>query len=469
MPTKKTAPAEAEEKKDAVIEAPKGGQAAPNLKEEAKAAVAEAEKEAKEAVKMATVAKTAAKAIVKKAPAQTSKPTVLTQATAVLNKVFKEEGGADAVRIDEDTYRKSLPHLPSGSTVIDYLIGGKPNRYGIRPCPGFPRGRIINLYGHESSGKTTLALTLAAETCRNGGTVCYIDWENCIDIAYSKALGVPINDPNRFVLLQPPTLEKGIGSLWTMVRAGVDLIVIDSIGAAIPKVYREQKLEEKGETSAIGLVARIWSQFVPQLQEGIARSGSCVLAISQLRKKINTSGYGGDDTTTQGGEVWKFFSAIKMRLARISTEKGSDFDVLTRSKKDLTVGSIIKAKIDKCKVAASQGRDANFYIRFGEGIDDVRSIVEIASSYGIVKKGGAWLAWERANGEAVKFQGMEAFKKYLKKAPDAWEELKKSTLDTLATVAPESIPDEAPEEGEAALREELGHIMTGGKQETPTE
>lgn len=353
--------------------------------------------------------------------APVKKVSPLAQTRALITKAFPKD--ESLVEIDEDAFKESRPHIPTGSIVVDYLIGGRLNRHNVRPCPGLPKRCIVNLYGQESSGKTTLALTAAAMTCASGGTVGYIDWENAIDITYAKNLGVPIDDPEQFALYQPESLEKGLAILWTMAKAGVDLIVIDSVGAGIPEGKLEQTVKEKGEMGRIGLNAAKWSALLPELKGVINKTGSCIIGISQLRKKIGMTGYGGDDTQAQGGEAWKFYSEVRMGLKRIAQEKGTEYNAVTHKVEDAVVGQTVRCKIDKCKVSASQGKTADYYIRFGEGIDDLRSIIEITVAHGIVKKAGAWLTFERPNGTTIKEGSLEKFKDRVKDTEGVWDEL----------------------------------------------
>lgn len=369
----------------------------------------------------------------------------------VLDKVLKDDDSL--VIIDEDSIKVSFPHLPTGSVIVDFLIGGRPNRYGVLPCPGFPRGRLINLYGQESAGKTTLCLTVCAQVAARGGSTCYIDWEHDLDLSYAKSLGVPIEDPDRFRLYRPETMEKGLSILWTAAKAGIDLIVLDSTGAAVPKTTTEQGIDEKGGQIRVGLMASKWSQFLPEMKGIIARSGSCVVGISQLRKKIATGpGAGhGDGTTIQGGEAWKFYSEVRIGLKRIAFEKGKVYSILENKMIEDVIRSQIVIKVDKCKVAASQGMQAKFFIHHGEGIDDTRSIIEIATAHGLIKKDGNWLGFEREGKELIRFNGMDAFKNGLKKDPGAWEDLYRMTLERLAKVAKDSsiVVEDFGDEGES--------------------
>ena len=351
-----------------------------------------------------------------------------TKAKAIFEEAF--------VSTDENKIMQSLPHLPTGSIIVDYLIGGRPNRHGVMPCPGFPKGKVVNLYGQEAAGKTTLALTVAANAAAAGLATGYIDWEHSLVLSYARALGVP-EDEDLFRLVQPVSLEAGLCILLAMARTGVDLIVVDSVGAGVPEAALREELQDKGGMGRVGLLAGIWSRFLPELKSPIARSGSCVVGISQLRSKISTGGPKGKSqgptTTHQGGEAWKYYSEVRLGLRKVKVEKAMVYNPILNKKEEAAVNTVVRAKIDKCKVAASQGREADYYLVFGEGIDDMRSIVEIGARHGVVKKTGGWIAWERASGEVLKSQGIGEFKKLLKEQDGAWSELYDRILSVMSS------------------------------------
>ena len=395
-----------------------------------------------------------------KAPAKSN----LATARALLGKVFtKEKGGTDEVLTDENRFKVSMPHLPTGSVILNYIIGGSPNKFGVLPCPGFPRARVVNIYGMESSGKTTLCLQLAAETIRNGGTVCYIDWEHAVDVAYAKALGVPMDDPDSFLLVQPPTFEKGLSILWTMVRAGVDLVVVDSVGSGATQAQWEKKIEEAAETGRVGAKAAQWSEFFPKLKALMSRTNSCVVGISQLRAKINTgpASYGGPQTSEQGGNAWKFFSEVRISLKKIQTEKGLRYDALTNTNVEVPIGNVVMVKIDKCKVSSAQGTEARVYIRFGEGIDNLRSIIEVACARGVVKKSGAWFNWDRKDGSLIKGQGGQQFRELILSTKGAQAELTKATLASLAAARSNTVAVQEEEDADAEALSEILDVLDG--------
>jgi recombination protein RecA len=347
------------------------------------------------------------------------------------------------VSLDPNALSESLPHLPTGSLIIDFLIGGELNDKGVRPCPGLPRGRVAQIWGHESSGKTTLALTAAATTCAAGGTVLFIDWENDIVPDYAAALGVPITDPDKFELAQPNTLEDGVKLAMIYAAAGVDLIVFDSIGAAVPARIANRELADVGEQSRVGELQAVWSQELPNLKRVISRKGGCILGISQIRAKINTGpARGGPTTQPQGGNAWKFYASVRLELRRIKQEKAKLFNVLTHKTDDRIQGGVINCKVVKCKLSSSQGREEVFYIRFGEGIDDVRSVMEIGAAHGVINKAGSWLSADLPSG-TIKVQGTNPFLKHLKSNPDDFAALYNKVIPLLGqrTFAEEELED----------------------------
>ena len=380
-----------------------------------------------------------------------AKPAIgkMSQLASVVDKAFKSKAGK--VDLDHSVRTKSHPHIPTGSIIIDWLIGGQPNELGVSPCPGLPKGRLFNLYGMEASGKTTLALTTAATTIGNGGRVCFIDWEHAIDLRYAATIGVP-QDEEKFYLAQPTDLETGMGIIWVMAKGGIDLIIVDSVGAGVPKKLMDQKVDEIGNIGQVGLLSQKWGAFLPKLKEAIAKSGTSVIGISQLREKINTGGGGfgkGPSKHAQGGNAWKFYSELRIMLRRVKSEKGLIFSAIENKQIEAIVGSVIRAKIDKCKVAPTQGAEADFHIRFGEGIDDVRSIIDIAAAHGIIRRAGSWISWERGTRESIKSQGIEKFRRALVENEEAWEELYKVTSDRMTSTGVGIV--EEPEEEEVDL------------------
>lgn len=350
-----------------------------------------------------------------------------------MTKVLK--GDDPTVSLDTSRLKESIPHITTGSLVIDFLIGGSPNQFGVSPCPGWPRGRIVNLYGTAGAGKTTLSLTTAAKVCEKGGTVGYIDWEHEVEPRYAAALGVPITDSTKFTLYQPDTLEEGIKIMVTLAAEGVDLIVLDSVGAAVPNDYFTQDIADEEKEQRVGQVARKWSRFVPRFKGIITKSGTCLIAVSQLRKTI--SGGMGPETDAQGGEAWKFYSSIRMGLRVVQKEKVKARNPLTQEIYDKIVGIKVRARLDKCKVSDAVHGELDFYLRSGFGIDNERTIIEIALATKTIQKGGAWLEWTMPDGNKIRGQGMSAFRKALSETKGAVDGLFAATLPKISVTKSE--------------------------------
>lgn len=328
-----------------------------------------------------------------------------------------EKGRKDSalVELDLDSLSKSMPHISTGSVALDYLIGGKENAQGVRPCPGVPRGRITNIYGLAGAGKTTIALQTAATVCGEGGTCVYIDWENEVEPRYAQKLGVPVTDKTKFMLLQPETLEQGFKLMVKFASAGVDLIVVDSVGAGVPEKMFQK---EAGEQSAVGLLARQWSQFLPLFKRVISDSNSAVIGISQLREAIGgMGGFGGGPTRKpQGGQAWTYYSSLKIMLKVVGKDRGKEWDGLQNKMIDTVKGNMVRAVLDKCKVSDAYKHEANFYLMNGVGVDNERTVLDLAISVGVVKKGGAWYTWaEPTSGQEYKGQGLDGFRNILPK------------------------------------------------------
>jgi recombination protein RecA len=344
----------------------------------------------------------------------------LKAAHAYLKKKKGKEFTDIVVNTDEGSLSESLPHIASGSDVVDYLIGGSLNSFGVAPCPGYPRGRVTQIWGHEAAGKTTLALEACAAVCAEpGGTALYIDWENDIVPDYAAALGVPITDSNKFMLLQPETLEDGIKYAAAYAAAGVDLIVFDSIGAGVVRRLAERDALDVAEQGKVGELQSVWSQELPNLKRVIAKP--------------------------QGGNAWKFYSSVRLELRRVQNQKAREFNELTHSTDERVVGGIVKVTAIKCKMSRSQGREEIFYIRWGEGVDNVRTIIEIASDHGLVKKSGSWVTWEAAPEKSLKVQGVEKLRSRLIEDAGLYEALRAQVMPLLGQGGASQYVDEIDE------------------------
>ncbi len=284
-----------------------------------------------------------------------------------------------------------IDSIPTGSIALDLALG----------IGGVPRGRIVEIYGPESSGKTTLALHVIAEAQKMGGLAAIIDAEHALDPVYAGRLGVDLDE---LLISQPDTGEQALEITETLVRSGaLDVIVVDSVAALVPKAEIEGDMGD----SHVGLQARLMSQALRKLTGAISRSKTCVIFINQLRMKIGVM-FGSPETTT-GGNALKFYSSVRMDIRRIETIKtGTD-----------AVGIRARVKVIKNKVAPPF-RQAEFDIMYNEGISVAGSVLDVATDLGIVRKSGAWFYLE----EERLGQGRENAKTYLKSNEDVLDDIR---------------------------------------------
>ncbi len=291
-------------------------------------------------------------------------------------------GEASAVQIES---------IPTSSIALDLALG----------IGGVPRGRITEIYGPESSGKTTLALHIIAEAQKMGGLAAYIDAEHALDPIYAAKLGVDLNE---LLISQPDTGEQALEIVDTLVKsAAIDVIVIDSVAALVPKAEIDGDMGD----AHVGLQARLMSQALRKLTGTISRTKTCVIFINQLRMKIGVM-FGSPETTT-GGNALKFYASTRLDIRRIETIKnGTD-----------AIGSRVRVKVVKNKVAPPF-RQAEFDIMYNEGISITGSVLDVATELGIVKKTGSWFSF----GEERIGQGRENSKEFLRANPDILEEIR---------------------------------------------
>lgn len=314
---------------------------------------------------------------------------------AALGQIEKQFGKGSVMRLGENT-GMNIEHIPTGSIGLDLALG----------IGGLPRGRIIEIYGPESSGKTTVALHSVAEAQKLGGTAAFIDAEHALDPVYAKALGVDIDS---LLVSQPDTGEQGLDIAEALVRSGaIDIVVIDSVAALTPRAEIEGEMGD----SFVGLHARMMSQAMRKLAGSIAKSQCVAIFINQLREKVGVM-FGNPETTT-GGRALKFYASIRMDVRRIeSLKQGGD-----------VVGNRTRVKVVKNKIAPPF-KEAEFDIMFGEGISVVGDILDLAANINVVNKSGAWYAYE---GNKIG-QGRENAKSYLKDHPDICEEIEEKVRE----------------------------------------
>jgi recombination protein RecA len=307
-----------------------------------------------------------------------------------LDTIEKQFGKGSIMKLGE-AHATSVECTPSGSLSLDIALGG-----------GIPRGRVIEIYGPESSGKTTVTLHAIAEIQRRGGTAAFIDAEHALDPAYAKRIGVDIDN---LLLSQPDNGEQALEITETLVRSNaVDIIVVDSVAALVPRAEIEGDMGD----AQMGLQARLMSQALRKLTGVISRSKATVIFINQLRMKIGVM-FGNPETTT-GGNALKFYASVRMDIRRISQIKQGE-DV---------IGNRVRVKIVKNKIAPPF-RQAEFDIMYNEGISNTGDILDLATQYGLVDKSGAWFSYQ----DQKIGQGREATKQYLQDNPKIMDELAK--------------------------------------------
>ena len=309
---------------------------------------------------------------------------------AAIAKLEKDFGKGAVMRLGDSSAHVAVETVPTGCLSLDLALG----------LGGVPKGRVIEIYGPESSGKTTVALHMIAEVQKRGGIAGFIDAEHALDPVYSKNIGVDIDE---LYISQPDSGDQALEIAETMVRSGaIDIIVIDSVAALVPR----QEIEGDMGDSHVGLQARLMSQALRKLTPVISKSNCVVIFINQLREKVGVM-FGNPETTT-GGRALKFYASVRMDVRRIETLKQSGE----------MVGNRTRIKIVKNKIAPPF-KEAEFDIMFGKGISRAGDILDLATGIDLVRKSGAWYAYE---GEKIG-QGRENAKAYLEAHPEVMEEL----------------------------------------------
>ena len=311
---------------------------------------------------------------------------------AALGHIEKQYGKGSGMKLGDSSAHMQVEAIPTGSLGLDIALG----------VGGVPKGRIVEIYGPESSGKTTVALHMVAEVQKRGGIAGFIDAEHALDPVYAKNIGVDIDN---LYISQPDNGEQALEITETMVRSGaVDIVIVDSVAALVPKAEIEGDMGD----SHVGLHARLMSQALRKLTAAISRSNCVVIFINQLREKVGVM-FGNPETTT-GGRALKFYASVRMDVRRTETLKqGGEM-----------VGNHTKVKVVKNKVAPPF-KQAEFDIMFGTGISREGEILDLAAECNVVNKSGAWYSY---NGERIG-QGRENVKIYLKDHPEICDEIEK--------------------------------------------
>ena len=319
-----------------------------------------------------------------------------------VSQIEKQFGKGSIQRLGNKEIKK-IPVISTGSISLDAALG----------AGGVPHGRIVEIYGPESSGKTTLTLHIVAEAQRKGGVAAFVDAEHALDPEYAQKLGV---DVENLLISQPDSGEQALEIAEVLVRSGaVDVVIIDSVAALTPKAELEGEMGD----SHMGLQARLMSQALRKLTGVVSRSNTCLIFINQIRMKIGVM-FGNPETTT-GGNALKFYASVRMDIRKIASLKSGDE----------VVGNRTRVKVVKNKIAPPFGQ-AEFEIMFGEGISKVGEVLDIGVNHNIVEKSGAWYSY---NGNRLG-QGRDNVKKHLKDNPEMFAEIEQKVR---AILVPEAI------------------------------
>ena len=318
---------------------------------------------------------------------------------ATIDQIDKNFGKGTIMRLGDDVV-VDIPAIPTGSVALDHAIG----------IGGFPRGRVVEIFGPESSGKTTLAIHAIAQAQKAGGIAAFIDAEHAFDRFYAEKLGV---DVTNLLISQPDNGEQALEITDHLIRSGaIDIVVIDSVAALTPKAEIEGDMGD----SKMGLQARLMSQALRKLTANINKTNTCCVFINQLREKIGVM-FGNPETTT-GGNALKFYASLRLDIRRIGQlKKGEDIQ-----------GNRTRVKVVKNKLAPPFQK-AEFDIIYGEGISKAGEIIDLGVEYGIVKKSGSWFSY----GDTKLGQGRDAVKDLLKDNPELFEELETKVREALAS------------------------------------
>ncbi len=359
---------------------------------------------------------------------------------AALAQIERQYGKGAVMKLGDPNVEMNVETIPTGSLSLDIALG----------LGGIPRGRIIEIYGPESSGKTTVTLHMIAEVQKIGGIAGFIDAEHALDPAYAKNIGVDIDN---LYISQPDNGEQALEITETMVRSGaIDIVVVDSVAALVPKAEIDGEMGD----SHVGLQARLMSQALRKLTAVISKSNCVVVFINQLREKVGIM-FGNPETTT-GGRALKFYSSVRLDVRRIESLKQSGE----------IMGNRTRVKVVKNKIAPPF-KEAEFDIMFGEGISAVGDILDLAASVGIIVKSGAWYAYE--SGKIG--QGRENAKQYLKDNPETCKEIENKVRQHFglqgadASPAPAAAPEKPETKGKTKSSKTAAAEQTAAEAAAP--
>jgi recombination protein RecA len=321
----------------------------------------------------------------------------------------------------------TMPHIPTGVCQIDTLIGGEltEDKKGMI-CPGLPRGRLIEVFGAESSGKTTLALKFVSMVQKAGGSVLYLDYEHAIQNAYAKAVGVDLDNLLRY---EPDTLEEGVKMIAAACVSKADLVIVDSVAAMIPMAEIDRSPDEAAK---VGALASALSRLLPKIVKYCAQSGTTVVFVNQTRSLISANSHSGEDNTS-GGKALKFYASLRLKTTRIRSDFVEVKDTVTLKKKKQPYGNLVQIKSVKNKIVGHQGHTAEIFIRYGFGVDEYLSLIESAIPRKIIQQNSSAYVYGTET-----FKGKERVRKFLIDNPKAYDEIRQKVVKSLLAEAPDA-------------------------------
>jgi recombination protein RecA len=348
------------------------------------------------------------------------------------------------------------PTVPTGAMIIDNMIGGTPLENGSgQICPGYPRGRIVEIFGGESSGKTTLALAAISKVQKAGGIAMFLDYENALSHVYAKAIGVDF-DPSRLIYLAPQDLEQGMRMAQIAIKGGCDLIVVDSVAAMVPNVEMAKTADEGPQ---IGIQARVFSNILPKMVQWLKGSSTVIILLNQTRATISKGGPATPEENTSGGKAIKFYASVRLKLTRTKSEILEKKDPVTLEKKKFPYGNVTQVKMVKNKMDGTQGRTGSIFIRFGFGVDEYLSTIEGACPRKIItRKSASSYVYKD-----LQFRGRDKLRRYFIENPKEFAEVQKKVTEALLSETLITSVDDA-EEDDTILQVDIpsSDLASGG-------
>lgn len=360
------------------------------------------------------------------------------------------------------------PHTPSGSIIVDNLIGGNLADDGKPICPGFPRRRITEIFGPESSGKTTVALAGIREVQRMGGAALFLDFEHALDYRYAKNIGVTF-DNETCSAYAPDTLEEGFKMIYVAMQIGIDIVVVDSVAAMMPEAELAKNLSDPAK---VGAVAAKMAITLPKVGNWLAKFpkddpaalGTALVLLNQERATISTGGGGhaAPEANSSGGKALKFYASVRLRTTKIKTEKVARKNPITGKVKDEPYGIVTQVKVVKDKLDGKAGQTGEIFIRYGFGVDDVFSVIEAGVANSVMRRDGSKYTFDQ-----VSIVGRDKFRAFLLSNPEVYKALRDKVMGAILVGAKPTTDEELSEEDQLRAEMEAEGLGDGDENADP--